>query len=553
MLALQPATQVAIAAVLVPALFIGTLAIGRWLKRRQGVRLSLPYFLFCAAVSLYVPLALFGPAIMPTKVAAKTTGTTVNAVQLQQIEQQLAELKETVRQTRSRVEGGSAAASETYSLSRGKVMRHLGAAIALLGVFVILALVRRYFWELWFERKLQTPAPKFLSQIFGLIFFVSTALVILSVVYNKDLGGFVFGSTVVVGIIGFAMQDLLGNIIAGVALEIGKPFKTGDWLVISEQHAEVIEVNWRSTRLRTNDDVYLDIPNKSIVGSTITNLSYPTKQHALRIKVGFDYNVPPNFVKACMVRAVASATGVLATPPPKVFLRDFAESALTYEIKFWIDNEAMFNDICDSIRTNVWYEAQRSKIRIPFPIRTLQVEKPKPRHEKTLEAARDMMRKQAFFQCLDEAQMSKLLLNAKLLRFGRHEKIIEQGHSGESMFVLLKGEADVLVRSDNRDSHVATLKTGDCFGEMSLLTGAARNATVVARIDCEMWELEKPVLAELLQENTQLVERLGELLAKRRMETEGIIAATTEKSEMAAKQKEYTAGILAKLSSFFEL
>ncbi len=551
MLPLTDGTQLVIAAVLAPVIFITSLAIGRWLKRRQGVRLGFLYFFFCAAISLFIPLLFCGQAIMREKGNAPPAVSAIDAERLKLLEQQVADLSENLKVARAQAEG--AGVWTGYSISLASLKRDLGAAIALLGTFVIIALVRRYFWELWFERKHKAPPPKFLSQILGLVFFVTTALVIVSVIYGKDLGGFVFGSTVVVGIIGFAMQDLLGNIIAGVALEIGKPFKIGDWLVIDDGHAEVIEVNWRSTKLRNNDDIYLDIPNKNIVGATITNLTYPTKQHAIRIRIGFEYHVAPNFVKDCMARAAANANGVLTTPPPKVFLREFGDSAVIYEIKFWMENEASFNDICDGIRTNVWYEAQRSNLRIPFPIRTLQVEKPQPRHEKTLEAAQDLMRNQEFFQCLDEAQMSRLLLNARLLKFGRNEKIIQQGQSGESMFILLKGEADVFVRSDKHETRVATLKEGDCFGEMSLLTGAARNATVIARVDCEMWELEKPVLAELLQQNQRLVERLGELLAKRKMETEGVIAATMEKAEIAAKQREYTAGILAKLSSFFEL
>ncbi len=554
MLAVQPATPLVFAAILAPTLFIGALALGRWLKRKQGVRLNFLYFLFCAAIALYIPLLLFGRQILPAAPVNSSKASVGTTQQLENLEKQLEEMQANLKAAREQTSNApTPSPPQTHAAKVHALLRHAGAVTALLGAFVLIALVRRYFWELWFERKQKTPAPKFLSQIFALIFFVTTALVILSVIYGQDLGGFVFGSTVVVGIIGFAMQDLLGNIIAGVALEIGKPFKTGDWLVIDQQHAEVIEVNWRSTRLRTNDDVYLDIPNKNIVGATIVNLSYPTKQHAIRIKVGFDYGAPPNFVKDCMVRATASATGVLTVPAPKVFLRDFGDSALVYEVKFWLENEAKFNDICDSIRTNIWYEAQRSNIRIPFPIRTLHVEKPQPRHEKSLESARDVMRKEGFFQCLDEGQMSRLLMHAKLMRFGRGEKIIEQGEQGDSMFVLLQGEADVRVKTNQQDALVATLKTGDCFGEMSLLTGATRTATILARVDCETWKLEKPALAELLQENSELARKLSELLAKRHMETEGILAANTGRAEIAAKHREYTDGILRKLYSFFEL
>lgn len=541
-----------IAAALVPLTFIALVWIGRWLKRRQHVRIGVIYLLFSIALSLYLPLQFLGPMMVAESPAIQPQPA-ISGDQAE-ISRQLAELETQLKATREQLAtGASASARESLRVTTRDLTRHLGAGVLLLGTLFGLALIRRYFWELWFERQHKTPAPKFLSQIFGLIIFVSAILLVVSLIYGKDLTALVFGSTVVVGIVGFAMQDLLGNIIAGIALEFGKPFRIGDWLMFEHQHAEVIEVNWRSTKLRTNDDVYLDIPNKTIVGTTITNLTYPTRQHALRVKIGFDYNVPPNFVKDCLGRAAAHATGVLTTPAPKVYLRDFGDSAVIYEIKFWLDNAAIFNDVLDAIRTNVWYEAQRNKIRIPFPIRTLQIERPQARHEDALEAAREAMRKQQLLQCLDDAQATRLLMNAKLLRFGRGEKIIEQGQSGESMFILVEGEADVFVKANGPEMKVATLKPGDYFGEMSLLTGEPRSATVCARTDCQLCELEKPVLAEILQENQDLVNRLCERLAERRLETEGVLAATTGKSEMSARQREYREGFLRRLYSFFEL
>lgn len=502
----------------VPLLFGVMLALGRVLKRRAGVQFGLTYQLFSIAFSIWMPFEiLFGTVLRASNAeAAAKTG-------------------------------------DASFLAHLSAMNATRAACVLLGAFVVIALLRRWFWELWFEKHQQQKAPKFLSQISGLFIFVAAVLVIFGGVYGHSIGGLLVGSTVVVGIVGFAMQDLLGNIIAGVALELGKPFKTGDWLKVDGQHAEVIEVNWRSTRLRTNDDIYLDIPNKSIVGSTITNLTYPTRQHAIRLTVGFEYSTPPNFIKDIMARAAAAVPGVLVTPPPKVFLKDFGDSAMIYEIKFWLEDESRFNDIVDGIRTNIWYAAQRHRITIPFPIRTVQIDRPRARRQDALTAARSTVRKQAFLQLLDEAQVDKLLAHARLLRFGRGEKVIQQGAAGESMFILLSGEADVFVDVGGQNTRVAALHTGDYCGEMSLLTGEPRSATVIARTDCEMWEIDKPVMAELLQENETLVQKLGELLAERRMETEGVLATTTEQAQIVTKQKEYTAGFLQKLSSFFEL
>lgn len=485
----------------VPLIFGVTLAIGRWLKRRKHVPLGTLYLLFCLSLALWAPLMAAAPSLP----------------------------------------------------GREAVLRHLGAATLILGTFFLLALLRRFFWEGWFEHRHKTKAPKFLSELMALVIFLATILVVLRVVYGYSIEGAVFGSTVVLGVIGFAMQDLLGNIIAGVALEIGKPFKPGDWLVVDGKHAEVIEVNWRSTRLRDNDAVYRDIPNKHIVGTTIVNLTYPTRDHALRLTVGFDYSVPPNFVKDCLVRAAAHASGVMPEPPPKVFLRDFGDSAILYEIKFWIDDERRFNDITDAIRTNIWYEAQRNGIRIPFPVRTVQLEKPKPMARPSLESARTSVRKQPFLQLLDDAQTDTLLSNARLMRFGRGERIIEQGEQGRSMFILLHGEAIVLVNINGTPTEVATLKAGDYFGEMSLLSGEPRSATVAARTDCEMWEIDKEVLGLMLEQNQNLVEKLSDLLAKRRMELEGHVAHVGHSAAMEEKQREYQASFLSKLTAFFEL
>ncbi len=154
-----------------------------------------------------------------------------------------------------------------------------------------------------------------------------------------------------------------------------------------------MEINWRSTRLCTNDNIYLDIPNNEIVRTTIVNLHYPTEVHAMRIRVGVDYNVPPNRVKDALARAASSANGVLANPPVKVFLVDFADHAVTYEIKFYMGNHARINETNDAVRTNVWYELKRQRITIPFPIRTLQLERRKlPAGEEDHQEARAILR-----------------------------------------------------------------------------------------------------------------------------------------------------------------
>src|SRR5205807_2031522 len=255
--------------------------------------------------------------------------------------------------------------------------KHVGAALVLLSPAFIVALANHFLWDFYFEKKRQTPIPHILREIFALLVFLITLLLVLSFGYHAEaqLKGLLAGSGIVAIIVGFAGQNLFGGIIAGIQLQISRPFRGGDWLQVGERFAEVMEINWRSTRLRTNDGIYLDIPNNEIVRTTIINLHYPTEVHAMRIRVGVDYNVPPNRVKDALARAAQSAKNVLLSPPVKVFLVEFGDHAVTYEIKYYMGNHARFNETNDAVRTNVWYELKRQRINIPYPIRTLQLER----------------------------------------------------------------------------------------------------------------------------------------------------------------------------------
>ena len=492
-------------AVLTAAAFVGTflitLSIGRLLKRRAGVQLGVLYRLFCLILAFYASLAVYG----------------------------------------------------VHATWRN----HIGAAVILLSTALLVALVNRYLWDWYFEQRRKTPIPHFLREMMAGLIFLVVLLFILNVGYHaeRELKGLLVGSGVIAIIVGFAGQNFFAGIIDGVAIDLNRPYRVGDWLKIGDTYGEVREINWRSTRVCTNDDIYLDIPNNEIVRSTIVNLHYPTEVHAMRIRVGVDYNVPPNRVKDVLMRAAQTAVNVLAEPKVRVFLVDFADHAVIYEIKFYMGNHARINETNDSIRTNVWYELKRQRIKIPYPIRTLQLERQptKPRIEDH-EEARTILRSEPLFQCLSDSQIANLVSRSDLNHFGRGERVIEEGADGDSMFILLHGNAQVSVAKNGSTIPVATLRSGDCFGEMSLLTGEKRSATVRADGDCYVMEIGKDIMGEVIRESPEGLKQLSELLAKRRMETEGILKdAATSSADQAAKEREYTASFLNRLKTFFAL
>ncbi len=490
------------AATVVTFLFVyfATLALGRFLKRKAQVRLGIFFQLFCLTLAFYAAINIYGVS--------------------------------------------------------ARWVNHVGALLVLLSTALVVALTDRYVWDAYFERRRQTTIPKLLREIAALVIFLIALLLVLSVGYHAqgELKGLLAGSGVIAIILAFATQNLLGSIIAGLSLQIGRPFRVGDWLQVGERSGEVMEINWRATRLRTNDNIYLEVPNNEIIKETIVNMHYPTGLHAMRLRVGVDYNVPPNRVKDALLRATQSADQVVSDPKPRIFVIDFGESAVTYEVKYYLSNHAIFNEASDAVRTNIWYELKRERMTIPFPIRTLQVapRKASAKPEGFAEA-RSLLQGQQLFQCLSERQLEELLQNSTLVHFGRGERLIEEGAEGDSMFVLVRGTAHVSVSKNGSAIRVGELHRGDCFGEMSLLTGERRMATIRADRDCYVMEISKNVMAEVIRQAPACLEQLSGLLAQRRLETEGIVKDATKDQRGKEKEQEYRETFLTRLRSIFEL
>ncbi len=481
----------------VPGLYCLLVLAGRRLKRKQGVRLGWPYHLFALPLAIFVPMWLLD-----------------------------------VQWHRTEFE----------------------AATIIFGSVFVIALVDRYIWQVYLRERHKIEVPNFLIEVARLIILFIAAFLVLFWLYRLNIEKLLIAPGILAIVIGLAMQDLIGNIIAGLALQVGKPYAQGDWLQVDDRSAQVIEINWRATRLLTNDGVSIEIPHREMAGKTIVNLNRPFKSHAVRLSVGIEYSAPPTRVKDVLLHATANAMGLAPEPKPKVYLKTFGDSSIEYEIKFWIEDQSRYYEVCDSIRTNVWYSLRRHGIVIPFPIRTVQLERPaKSKEMEVQSAARIILRQQPLFKPLSDVQLDALLPRGRVVHFGRGEKLIEQGAEAQSMFILVEGEASVVVERNGRQAQVASLKSGDCFGEMSLLTGEQRSATVIASQDCEAVEIGKPVLAQSLRDNPELLQKLSGLLAQRQMENEGVLARHTEPGVLQATQAAYKETFADRLQKFFQL
>jgi len=405
--------------------------------------------------------------------------------------------------------------------------------------------------------KTVADVPRVLVDAISVVIMTLAFLLTAGFVYDKQISGLITVSGVGAVVLGLAMQDLLTNIFAGIAIHIEKSYQVGDWLVIDGKSARVIEISWRATRLLTFDDVRIEVPNSYFIRNTITDYAKPTPQHAARIQVPLHYNVPPLRAKEVLREAAASVPGVVPGAKIAVFFKEFSDSSVIYEIKFFVENHSISGTVQSDVRASCWYAVKRAGMEIPFPQITLN--QPAIDHHSsaasTRGAAAKMLVSHSIFGVLKSEQIEELVNSSPVRLFCANDFIVRQGAEGHSMFFIIKGTADVRIADASGSGIVTTvaqLKPSDCVGEMSLLTGAPRSANVVATSEIEAVEITKDVFALLLKKNPDVVARLGELLEQRQSDNERMAKAQKSFSQDTAVRPTKET-ILRRFRQFFNL
>jgi small-conductance mechanosensitive channel/CRP-like cAMP-binding protein len=348
-------------------------------------------------------------------------------------------------------------------------------------------------------------------------------------------------------VIGLALQDTLGNLFAGLAIQIEKPFRVGDWVMVGSQDGQVSEITWRATKMRTKAGNFVVVPNSVLAKDTITNYSEPTRSVLLHVEVGASYDVPPNRVKSVVRQALMDVREISSDPPIDVLLVEFAASSINYRVRFWISDFAADERVKDRVRTLIYYALRREGITIPYPI---QIEMSAEQGGLAPGASgvdQKAMSAVPMFASLTDDDRAGLMQIARPVLFSSGEAIVRQGHPGRSLFVITHGEARVTLAGAEGD--LARLHAGDVFGEMSLLTGEPRNATVVAETDCELLEIDADGFRQHVLGNPTVLERFMQATAARREELE----RHRETQTQVAKPADSAQTLLARVRQYLRL
>jgi len=397
---------------------------------------------------------------------------------------------------------------------------------------------------------------------------VATAALVWAAVWlhvnHVNLTSIVATSAVVSAVVAFSLQDTLGNILGGVAIQLDQSVTVGDWIEVNGEVGRVTEVRWRHTSIETRDWETVVLPNSYLVKNQFKVLGKRVgePQPLLRRTVPFsvELGIAPTEVIRTVEEAIraTSAAGVSPRPTPVVLVLGFGEGLVHYGARYWMADLTQDEAWDSEIRKCVYFGLRRGGLRLSHPSQTVFLTNDTEERRLSAEQRRllermDALRRHDLFAALEPPEIERLAHSLAHSPFAPGEIITRQGAEADWLYLLTTGAADVLVETPAGEAtKVAELGPGSVFGEMGLMTGEPRAATVIARTPVECYRLGREAFREVLEARPEIAQELSETLATRRMELD----AARESLDGAARQARFRSTretILARIQAFFAL
>ena len=433
----------------------------------------------------------------------------------------------------------------------GNVLRIAKILLWMSLVIVAVRLVNSIFFSAAFRQKRDNQTSSLLRNVFSItVYAVAFFIVFKSQYPSVDLAA-VFTTSAILGVIlGLALQDTLGNLFAGLSLQADQPFAVGDVIAIGNRGTGVVEsITWRGVKIRTFQNKLLVISN-TVLGKELIEVAPRDNLNARIVYFSTLYTDSPAQTIHVVREAMREAENVSQKMRPIVRIRNLGDSGIEWEIKYWLEDYARYNDTDALLRQLVWYAFQRNNITFAFPTQTLHLERRKTLAEARNETTEIYARLSdvPIFEPLTDAETAKLAEATQRRIFAPNETIIRIGDEGDTMFIVNRGSVRVQIPENGKMRTLSTLETGRFFGEMALLTGEPRTATVVAAEETEVFEIGHEAVKNLFDANPYLVEALSKAVAERR----ALLTASAENGNEKSVETE-TAGIFAGIKRFFRL
>lgn len=431
----------------------------------------------------------------------------------------------------------------------------IGISLWLTLAWLVIRVLDDILWPLFLERRLGYTIPRLLKDLVRLMVVVVAVGVIISVVFEKSITGFLAASGVVGLVLGLALRNMIADFFSGIALNLERSFSVGDRVKLehSDLTGDIVEINWRTTVIKNFTGNYLIVPNSRMSTLQVENYHKPERAHYNWHFLTLDFDVQIERAERILLAALKEAqTEFGVTAPPIARVRLPNERGMEYIIVYQVPEYRFRGRMRAAVIRCVMRHLRIAGIRPVYPrhdIFTAQMLLP-PQDQ--LPDTRSLLRHVNLFTVLDDAEMAGLAERMTTHLFSAGETIVAQGDSGTSMYIIAEGLLYVYIEQAETGNllKVGELSPGKFFGETSLLTGDPRTATVKAETDALVCEIGKEDMEILLHKRPEIAEQLSEVIATYRLK-DAEFMQNLPAEQQAAEVQNFAAQLLGKMRRVF--
>jgi len=446
----------------------------------------------------------------------------------------------------------------------------LPTAIWLSGAYLFNRFFSALFWDRRVARAIEGSVPRLLKDVSAFVIYLIALMGIIGLVFDRSLTALWATSGAIGIVLGFALQNLIADVFSGLAVNFDRPYKIGDWVMVHGRTPEeresvvgrVSEINWRTTRLLTTDNNTVVMPNSIIATKIITNFMEPGERSRFELIFRLDFDVPTEralrVLTAGVMATVGEKHGPLATPGPKVKINGIDKfSGVEYAVRYWIvPRQVSPRKARHAVTAAILAHLQHAGLSLAYPKQDLYYEKMPPRKldSRSMDDRVELLGRVELFAHLESRGLTLLAEQMRQRTFAAGATLIAKGEAGNSMFILVEGLLAVVAEGTGPHDAVGVGKIGpgEFFGEMSLLTGAPRSATIKAVTEAMVYEITKQDVEILFNRHPEVADRLGRVVAERQMRNEQAVRPGATGADDPDRAAHLTLTIMDRMKAFFK-
>jgi small-conductance mechanosensitive channel/CRP-like cAMP-binding protein len=428
---------------------------------------------------------------------------------------------------------------------RLQIWAHVSRALALLLVaFGLIRLAVEAFLIL--RRRRKADPSTIISEIVLTALYGITALGVLRFMLGVDPRVLLAVPALGTLIVGWIRQ---ANFFSGLLIQYHRPFVQGDWVRLGDNLGRVVGTGWRATWMITRNNEHVQIPNAALASQAVVNYSSVDGMVADEIYLEVDHQVAPARVEQMVGDVLRGVPEVLRS---EVDLWEYKGAVNRYRIRFWMADYASDERVRTVITRSLWYALRRNEIDLaPEASRRIPVESNGrgglAEQESSVIAE---LRRVDLLNALSDEELALLASAIEPYQFGKGEVLMHEGDEGDRFYILRKGKVEVYAhgQSGSMQKHIRDIEDSareNFFGEIALLTGGKRNATVRATTDIDVWEIDRGAFGRLFRVKPDAAASIAEVAGRRSTETSAATSAGSVVSEHTEAMRRSAVFLLA--------